>query len=138
MINSTHKHSVQPPLRLGGVRILEFWVLGGSQNSFDFKGLVYSVGGVGGGRVFILHPMPRLKKEDLSSIELHEPEMQIFKGEKKSKMPPAFSKGGILPLKACAIKQSWFQEANIWTSNSSKLLSSKHLFLILLATTQSR
>ena len=44
--------------------------------------------------------MPRLKKEDLSSIELHEPEMQIFKGEKKSKMPPAFSKRGILPLKA--------------------------------------
>lgn len=88
--------------------------------------------------MFILHPMPRLKKEDLSSIELHEPEMQIFKGEKKSKMPPAFSKGGILPLKACAIKQSWFQEANTWTSNSSKLLSSKHLFLILLATTQSR
>ena len=137
MINSTHKHSVQPPLRLGGVRILEFWVFGGGQNSFDFKGLVYSVGGVGG-RVFILHPMPRLKKEDLSSIELHEPEMQIFKGEKKSKMPPAFSKRGILPLKACAIKQSWFQEANTWTSNSSKLLSSKHLFLILLATTQSR
>lgn len=49
MINNTHKHSVQPPLRLGGVRILEFWVLGGGQNSFDFKGLVYSVGGVGGG-----------------------------------------------------------------------------------------
>ena len=48
MINNTHKHSVQPPLRLGGVRILEFWVLGGGQNSFDFKGLVYSVGGVGG------------------------------------------------------------------------------------------
>ena len=48
MINSTHKRRVQPPLRLGGVGILEFWVLGGGQNSFDFKGLVYSVGGVRG------------------------------------------------------------------------------------------
>ena len=43
-------------------------------------------------------PIPRLKKEDLSSVELHEPKMQIFKGEKKPKMPPAFSKKGILPL----------------------------------------
>ena len=40
-----------------------------------------------------------MKKEDLSSVELHEPKMMIFKGEKKPKMPPAFSKKGILPLK---------------------------------------
>ena len=40
-----------------------------------------------------------MKKEDLSSVELHEPKMLIFKGEKKPKMPPAFSKKGILPLK---------------------------------------
>ena len=44
-------------------------------------------------------PIPRLKKEDLSSVELYEPKMRIFKGEKKSKMPPAFSKKEILPLK---------------------------------------
>ena len=44
-------------------------------------------------------PIPRLLKEDLSSVELHESKMQIFKGEKKPKMPPAFSKKGILPFK---------------------------------------
>ena len=31
-------HSVHPPLRLGGVGILEFWVFEGDQNIFDFKG----------------------------------------------------------------------------------------------------
>ena len=43
--------------------------------------------------------IPRLKKEDLSSVELHEPKMRIFKDEKKPKMPPVFSKKGILSLK---------------------------------------
>ena len=36
--------------------------------------------------------IPRLKKDDLFSAELHEPKMRIFKGKKKPKMPPAFSK----------------------------------------------
>ena len=40
-----------------------------------------------------------MTKEDLSSVELHELKMRIFKGEKKPKMPPAFSEKGILPLK---------------------------------------
>ena len=44
-------------------------------------------------------PIPRLKKEDLSSVELHEPKMRIFIGKKKPNVPPAFSKKGILPLK---------------------------------------
>ena len=40
-----------------------------------------------------------LKKEDLSSVELHEPKMLIFNGKKKPKMPQELSKKGILPLK---------------------------------------
>ena len=34
-------------------------------------------------------PILRLKKEDLSSVELRKPKMRIFKGERKPKMPPA-------------------------------------------------
>ena len=37
-------------------------------------------------------PIPRLKKEELSTVELHKPKMRMFKGEKKPKMPPTFSK----------------------------------------------
>ena len=44
-------------------------------------------------------PISRLKKEDLSTVKLHEPESKVFKGEKKPKMPEEFVIRGVLPLK---------------------------------------
>ena len=44
-------------------------------------------------------PIPRLKKEELSSVNLHEPQIKFFKGQKKPKMPEEFPKRVVLSLK---------------------------------------
>ena len=44
-------------------------------------------------------PITRLKKEELPTVKLHEPETKVFKGEKKPKMPEDSAKRNVLPLK---------------------------------------
>lgn len=43
--------------------------------------------------------IPRLAKKELSAVKLQEPKMQIFKGEKKPKMPTSFVKREVPSLK---------------------------------------
>ena len=43
--------------------------------------------------------IPRLKKQQLTKIQLSDIEMKIFAGEKKPKMPASLAKFGVLPLK---------------------------------------
>ena len=44
-------------------------------------------------------PIPRLKQENLKSVELKETDMKYFKGQKNPPMPESFCKYEILPLK---------------------------------------
>ena len=44
-------------------------------------------------------PIPRLKKCELASAKLKEPEMKIFKGQKKPSMPNCYAQRGVLPLR---------------------------------------
>ena len=44
-------------------------------------------------------PVPRLKQENLKSVELKETDMKYFKGQENPPMPESFCKYEILPLK---------------------------------------
>ena len=60
-------------------------------------------------------PIPRLKQENLKSVELKETGMKYFKGQKNSPMPESFCKYKILPLKilchqAVSLKKSRFDD----------------------------
>ena len=44
-------------------------------------------------------PIPRLMKCELASVALNEPELKIYKGQKKPSMPDSCAQRGVLPLK---------------------------------------
>ena len=44
-------------------------------------------------------PIPRLLKSELSTVELNEPELKIYKGQQKPSMPDSFAQTGVLALK---------------------------------------
>ena len=48
-------HTVHLPLKLGGVGVLEFKILWGGQNIFDFRGVVLGAGGIVF-TVWLIHP----------------------------------------------------------------------------------
>ena len=43
--------------------------------------------------------IPRLKKQELSKVQLSDIEIKTFAGEKKPKMPASLAKFGVLPVK---------------------------------------
>ena len=44
-------------------------------------------------------PIPRLKKRELASAKLKEPEMKISKGQKKPSMPNSYAQRAVIPLR---------------------------------------
>ena len=66
-------------------------------------------------------PIPRLKQENLKSVELKETDMKYFKGQKNPPMPESFCKYEILPL-----KMLYHQAVTLKKSRSDDLLFIKN------------
>lgn len=58
-------------------------------------------------------PIPRLKKGEMSSVIIKEPEWKVYKGEKRPKMPALLSQRGVFPLKVLCSQQLSTKQAQI-------------------------
>ena len=84
-------------------------------------------------------PIARLKKEELSTVKLHEPETKVFKGEKKPKMPEDSAKRNVLPLKLLCNRYLTAIQSKVKDFQFFKdMITQRNLSLITVGTTQNK